>query len=304
MAIRNIVLVGANGRLGPSILQALLSNSSFKVTVLSRQSSSSTYPSSVKHAKVSDDFPVSEVSSALQSQDAVIVTTAGSNDVLQIRLADAAAQAGVQRFIPADFGSCDSAEGSRALKLMPLYRAKKRVREHLQRLVEGEGATLSWTSIVCGHFFDDGLASGLLGFNLKERKVELVDGGEVKWSSTTLGTIGEAVVQVLERPDESRNKLLYIQSFCVSQNQILGVLERVVGSKFEIERVDSEEYIVRKKKEVDENPENKHAREDLVSIVGIVDSNWEKRRDFANGLLGIRGDDLEEVVRRVVEGQK
>ena len=300
MTIRRVTLVGANGKLGRAILYALLSADTFTVTVLSRSSSPSKYPESVHVARVSDDFAEEEVIQALRGQDALVVAFAGSNSDLQIRLASAAAQAGVARFVPADFGSCDSSS-PRALQLIPLYRAKQQVRRHLQQLATASSTSrLSWTSLVCGHFFDYGLRSGLLQFDLEARRARILDGGAIRWSATTLATVATAVVRVLQREDETRNRMLYIQSFCVTQNEVLGSLERATGQKWEVEHVDSEEFISEVKAKVDADPGNKEDRENLVSAVGIVDANWEGKEDFANSLLGLEGEDLDQVVEKVV----
>ena len=297
MALTKIALIGANGTLGPSILSALLSAGIFTVTVLSRQSSKSTYPPSVHVAHLPDDLPSESLLQVLRGQDALVVTFAGSESDLQIRLADAAAQAGVKRFIPADFGSCDSSSPM-ALELVPLYPAKKKVREYLQQLAGRSG--LSWTSLVCGHFFDYGLRSGLLRFDVKKRKARMFDGGEVRWSATTLETIATAVVRVLEKEEETRNRMLYIQSFCVSQNEVLRALERVKGGKWQVEDIKSEEYIEEVKKEMAARPDSAEAVENMVSVVGIVDANWEGKDDFANELLDLKGEDLDEVVRKAL----
>ena len=297
MPLENICLVGANGRLGPAVLHALIDAKDFTVTVISRSSSKSKYPESVRVIHVSDNLPTEELTQVLKGQDALVVTFAGTNDDLQIRLADAAAQAGVKRFIPADFGSCDSGS-PRALELMPLYRAKLKVREHLQELSSSTG--LSWTSLICGHFFDYGLKTGLLSFNVKERRARIYDGGDIKWSASTLETVGTGVAKVLEKPDETRDRILYIQSFCVTQNEVLRSLKRVTGPEWQVEDMDSEEFIKKTKAETDRDPNDAEARESLVSVVGIVDANWESKRDFANSLLDLEGEDMDEVVRRVI----
>jgi putative NADH-flavin reductase len=302
MAIKKVTLVGANGKLGPAILHALLSAGTFTVTVLSRTSSKSTYPPSVHIARVSDDLPDDELVQVLRGQDAVVVVFAGSNSDLQIRLADAAARAGVQRFIPADFGSCDSSS-ARALELVPLYRAKQKVRQHLEQLASDSSqlsSRLSWTSLVCGHFFDYGLKSGLLLFDVEARKARILDGGEINWSATTIETIATAVMRVLQKEDETKNRMLYIQSFCVTQNEVLKSLECVTGRSWQVENVDSEEYIREARVRLDQR--NPKAQEDLVSALGIVDANWEGKGDFANSLLGLKTEDLDQVVRKVIVG--
>lgn len=297
MTITKVALIGANGKLGPAILEALLSAGVFTVTVLSRHSSKSTYPDSVHVTYVSDDLSVGELVDVLHGQDAIVVSFAGSNSDLQIRLADAAAQAGVRRFIPADFGSCDSSS-PRALDLISLYRAKQKVRQHLEQLASC--SSLSWTSLVCGHFFDYGLKSGLLQFDVNAHKARIFDGGDVKWSATTIDTIATAVVRVLQKDDETRNRMLYIQSFCITQNEVLRCLEQVSGHDWQVEHVKSEDYIKEVKREADKDPENVEAMEDLVSVVGIVDANWEGKDDFANKLLGIEDENLEKVIKKVM----
>lgn len=297
MTLRRVLLVGAGGKLGPAIIHALLSAGTFRVTVLLRASSKSKHPDDVHVIRISDDFPTEELVSALEGQDAVVVAAAGANSDLQIRLADVAAQVGVSRFIPADFGSCDSSS-RRAVDLMPLYRAKQKAREHLQQL--STRSSLSWTSLVCGHFFDYGLETGLLSIDLKAHKARIFDSGDIKWSTTTIDTIATAVVRVLEREDETRNRMLYIQSFCITQNQLLKSLERLTGQSWQVEHLRSEDYIAETKAKVDRDPDNGEAREELVSVVGIVDANWEAKQDFANSLLGLQGDDLDQVLTRVI----
>ena len=298
MTIKNVAIIGANGRLGPSVLKAFLSPGSFNVTVLSRKSSKSRYPEIVNVVTISDEPSDEEWTRVLESQDAVVVTTAGSNSDLQIRMADAAAKAGVKRFIPADFGSCDSTN-SRALELNPLYSEKQRVLSHLKQLASSSG--LTWTSLVCGHFFDYGMKSGLLKFDLKARKAVIFDDGDRKWSATNLDTIGTATVRVMQREDETRNRMLYIQSVCTTQNDILRSLKQSTGKDWQVEHIASEEYIKQAKAEVDKNPDDYDVMDDLVAILGMLDTNWEQRKDFANPLLGLENENLDKVIERIVQ---
>lgn len=95
MTIKSVVLLGADGTLGPSVLRALEDNN-FNVTVLKRKSSKSksSYPNQVF---VSDDFEVDELAKVFKGQDAVIATIKGSQTELQKRIADACVKAGVKR---------------------------------------------------------------------------------------------------------------------------------------------------------------------------------------------------------------
>lgn len=66
-----------------------------------------------------------------------------------MRMIDVAIEAGVKRFVPAEWGANSTNE--RCVELVPLMREKRNVVEYL-RGKEAEG--LSWTSFVTGQFFD------------------------------------------------------------------------------------------------------------------------------------------------------
>jgi len=301
MAIQNVAVVGASGRLGGTILQGLLSEPSFKITAIARTASKAHFPDAVTLKQVSDDFTTEELIAALSGQDAVVVCVGGTKAAVQMRIADAAQQAGVQRIIPADFGSFDS-NSELSLRMMPQYVAKGDVRRHCEKLAAksaGEGGAFSWTALVCGHFFDY-LEDGLLQAFPKRNYSRIFDGGEIKWSATTLETVAKATVAVLLKADETKNKRLFIESFLITQNQLQEVLERVTGERWEVEQVESEKFMVETKEEIARNPGNHEAVEDLVGVVGIVEGNWEEKEGFANGLLGLELEDLEQVVRKTL----
>ena len=301
MTIKNVAIIGANGTLGPAVLAALNKAAHFTVTVISRKASKSKYATDQIVKYVSDDPTPDELVEVLQGQDALVATFMGTNDVYQTKLADACVVAGVKRFIPADFGSCDSSS-KLALDLMPLYKAKTRVREHLQGLAK-EGK-LSWTAIVCGHFFDYGLKTDLLSVELKEKKMTVFGDGKYRWSSSTLDRVGLSVVRCLEREEETRNRMVYVQSFCVSQNELKKALERATGEEFEENKVDVDPYIKEMKGRTDKDSNDAIAREGLVSVVGIIDGDWTKKNGFANKALGLEDEDLDVVVKRVLADDK
>lgn len=117
--------------------------------------------------------------------------------------------------------------------------------------------------------------------------------------------------------------MLYIQSFCVSQNEVLRAFERATSSssgsgssgngngnengeggekKWKVTKLDSKVYREEKVKKRDEG--DKQAIEDLVWLLGALDANWEDRKDFAMKDLGLENEDLDAVVRRIVEKQE
>ncbi|KAK6439962.1 hypothetical protein LTR95_003825 [Oleoguttula sp. CCFEE 5521] len=296
MAIKRVTLLGADGELGPAILAALL-NSKFEVTVLKRANSSSPddYPSHVKVAKVDEAFTVSDLTPMLRGQDALVITIKGTQVDLQKRLADAAVAAGVQRIIPADFGSCDSAS-PHAQQLVPLFGAKTQLRSYLTELVEKHSG-FSWTAVVGGHFFD--WRAGFLHLYPKDMRADILGKGDVRSSYSTLSRVGEATARVLSKLTETKNRVVYVQSFSVTQDQILKAFEKASGKQWNVEIFDPAKYEKTWVKKRDGG--DKEAIENLVFMLGALESDWTKKDDFAMELLGLEDEDLDQVVGRCWE---
>lgn len=302
MTISNVALIGGTGTLGAPVLKALKA-SEFNISVLNRQTSKSVYPKT-KVITIPDDLDVDTVAQALRENqiDALIITIAGSHVESQKKLIDAAFKGGVKRVMPAEFGSCDSAD-DKTNEILPLMKGKKVVREYLLSMEgkergNGEGK-LTWTSLVTGHFFDYGLTCGLLKFDVKGHKAYILDGGNIKFSGSNLDFIGKAIIKILEKPDQSANKLLYVHSNHVTQLEVLAALEKVTGDKFErIDQKSQEELDVARPKMLDGDGE---AREEVVAVWGVVASDWKEKEGFANTILGLEEEDLEETIKKVIE---
>jgi len=299
MSTKKVAVIGCNSRIGPDIIAELEASSLFTLTLLQRESSKPAPPHSptTKIITLPNDFPEDKLISALQTHDALISALPGSAVEPHKNLANACIKAGIKRFIPADYGSVDSSD-SVVAELVPLYKQKTAVRKYLTQL-SSQHPEFSWTSLVCGHFFDYGLQTELLAFNVPNGTAEIFDGGDVKWSASTLAQIGKAVVGVLRKPDETRNKMLYMQSFCVSQNEVLVELEKAAGRKFEVKQLSSEEYIKGKKEAVDKGESD--ATEQMVAVLGLTRADWRSEQDFANEMLGLKEEDLAEVVKKTYD---
>lgn len=302
MAIQNVALIGASGTLGPSILNALTA-SEFTPFVLNRHTSKSVYPKT-RVITIPDNLDVQEIASLFREKaiDALVIAIAGSYVEEQKRLIEAAFEGGVKRIIPAEFGSCDSAN-EKTIKLLPLMEGKKRVREYLQSFEvkerEGDRGSLSWTSLVTGHFFDWGLDTGFLKFDIPKKKAYILDGGDIKFSASDLKFIANAVVKVLEKEDETKNKLLYVHSHYVTQNEITNALEKITSEKFERVPQDSNKQIEEARPKMLDGDHD--STEEVVAVHGIVASDWEGKEGFANDLLGLNVQSLEETIKAVTK---
>ncbi|KAK9771795.1 putative NmrA-like domain-containing protein [Seiridium cardinale] len=298
MTIKNVALVGANGNLGGPILDALVSSGLFNVTVLKRASSRSNTTSDpkVNIVTVHDDMTFDSLKAALQGQDACIASFPLKDPEPHLRLVDAAAAAGVKRFIPADYGSCDSST-KQAQELILLFKNKVRVRELCQEHAKKD-LHFTWTSLVAGHFFDWGLRENFLHFDLKTKTADILDDGTYRSSTSTLARVAEAVVKVLQDEDVGRNKMLFMQSFCVSQLDILASLEKATGEKWKTNWIKSDDFIKEYKPKADAG--DYAAVEHLVFALGAIDGDWEKKDGFAMDALGFQNEDLDDIVQKVV----
>jgi hypothetical protein len=143
-----------SGNLGPSIIHELLS-AGFTVTGVTREASASTNST----PKFPDNLPVKSVDyasfdalkAAFQGQD-VVVSVVGTTAIGDQKTAiDAAAAAGVKRFIPSEFGV--NTRKVRGTSIGKILTGKIAVVDYLEEKARGvEGFT--WTGLSTGLFFD------------------------------------------------------------------------------------------------------------------------------------------------------
>ncbi|KAI4213932.1 MAG: hypothetical protein LQ351_003627 [Letrouitia transgressa] len=298
MSLKNVVIIGAGGNLGPSILEALEKNPAYTITVVTRKGSSSTFSSHIKVFRIDDSFPSDQLAEAFKGQD-VVINLSPPVDVDQHKtVIDIAAQAGIKRYLPGEFGS--DTENKDFVALVPVFHAKLEILNYLK---SKESTGLTWTGVANGAFFDWGLNVGFLGFDLKSQSAKIYDGGNVKFSTTVLPTIGKAVDGVLSHPGETANKTVFVQSFTTTQNEILAALEKATGKKWAVTNLSAE-------KTRQEGLE-KLGKGDFSgigdTIVGAVysgneGSNFLNHKKLSNDLFGLKEENVDEAVKKVVSG--
>lgn len=212
----------ASGHVGPTILEKIV-EAGFQVTVLTRQSSNHTFPPSVRVQPV-DYESIESLTSALTGQDAVVSTIAWSALETQLLLAEAAAKAHVKRFIPSEFGSDTLHEKTGSL---PVFVPKAKVLNALKEYAATPDG-LTWTAVVTGPFLDLGIQLGFI-VNVKGKSINLIDGGERTFSTTTLTSVGKTVVNVLENLEETKNRAVYVQSTAITSKKLLELGKKATG---------------------------------------------------------------------------
>ena len=125
--------------------------------------------------------------------------------------------------------------------------------------------------------------------------MQVLDDGNVRWSTSTLSRVGDAVVKILQNPEETKNQIVYIQSFCVSQNQVIESLNRASGHRFAVSHINSQDALDDLKNRRDDGDPD--AIEGTISILGMTRANWEAK--LANRLIGLPDESMDETIKRV-----
>ncbi|KAL4863284.1 hypothetical protein BDV12DRAFT_189792 [Aspergillus spectabilis] len=141
---KNIILVGAGGSLGSVLLNSLLSEPAFRVTILARESPKAlaSIPSSAKVITISDSYPAEDLVKAFKGQDAIVNAITSFSVAEQLKFIDAAIEAGVKRYIPSEYGLDNNTPAAR--ELSPVFGNKGHVQDYLKGK---EASGLTWTAI-------------------------------------------------------------------------------------------------------------------------------------------------------------
>ncbi|CAF9914410.1 MAG: hypothetical protein GOMPHAMPRED_008154 [Gomphillus americanus] len=295
MSFKSVVVVGGGGNLAPVLIKTLL-QSSLKVTVLSRQSSRGTFPPDVNVVKISDEYPHDEIVAALKGHDAVVSTFTS----VQKAVIDASIEAGIKRFVPAEFGSDNrSAEAQAAV---PLWKDKVAAVDYLK---SKESSGLSWTAVACNPFFDwafNVTKGGFFKIDLKNKKALVFDNGNHLWSTSNLHQVGLAVRRVLENPEVVKNKYVFVESFTITQNQLLDGLEKGLDIKFDREVVDGKPWLAEQARQSAAG--NVPAQYSAIIGWSILYGNFKDLKEYGNELLGIPLENFDESLKEIVESLK
>jgi hypothetical protein len=215
----------------------------------------------------------------------------------QNRFIDAALAAGVKRFFPSESGPY-----SRDPKFSKLNQVILPAKASTVDYLRSKEPKMTWSSIVTGAWFDWGMKVGFFGFDLASETVTLIDGGTSVFTTTTLSTVGKALVTMLQHPDETKNTYVFVSSFNVSQKDILGIAEKVNGQKWTLKHITSEEVIA--------NGRRRLAAGDFAGIMDLTRGGAFGKQGLGdsrpyglwNDRLGLPREDIEKAIRDVIQG--
>jgi hypothetical protein len=333
--IKNVLVLGATGSVGPTIVNALISHpQGYTVSILTRPGSfektRSMFPDpEIKIFKAdysSPDVTAEAFKASFENQDAIVSAIATFTVSQQVAIIDAAlAVKSVQRFIPSEYG-IDTSKSDSLEKNVPVAHIKTDIVEYLKK----HESSLSWSAVCTGAFFDWVLQyPGMMGWNVPSRAATIFDGGDVPYEATNIAQIGAAVAAILsatpspgfpdgtakttQMVDITKNKYVYVNSFTTTQNTVLGFLEKHTGTKFKVEAASAAEMakdaIARAAKSVPgfrptDNLEYADGVVEMIfaSIYGNGNLNhFSETKGLWNHALGLKGENVEESVKGAVE---
>ncbi|KAF4336267.1 isoflavone reductase like P3 [Fusarium beomiforme] len=305
--LRKVAIVGASGRLGAFIFNILHQSNKFDITVINRVSSKpAEYPKLTKVIKVNDEYPPSEIVEAFRGNDAVVLALGFATSEEQLaNLARASVEAGVKRLVSSGYGA--DTNNKQVPKVFPIGAAKARTLEHLKSL---EQPGWSWTEVACGSLLDMSIQSGFYGIKAETKTAEILDDGNARFTATTRDGVGQAVVGILSHPDETVNRIVYVSTTELSQNDILEAEQKIIGKQgWKITHVDTDEEIAKSQKIVETATEmmpRMMAMQRLGLAIHVQDrfeANFKERGILDNELLEVPQESIEEVVARVIKRQ-
>ncbi|KAL4783503.1 hypothetical protein BJX76DRAFT_329587 [Aspergillus varians] len=244
-ALQKVTIIGATGHIGQHLISAFTSSPNFHLSIISRDHSSNSnssppnFPSDIPIHRITGNYDTNEpqLIEILTGQDILISAIAAQAIGQQNTIIDAAIKAGVKHFVPSEFGH--DTRNKRAAKLLPGFICAGK-REIVQYLRSKEGSGLRWTAFVTGPVFEMAVFQ-YLGYDLNNKQASLLDDGTHRWSTTTLSAVALAVKNAMLIPDKTANRYLFIESFNISQRDILAALEDLTNAPWAVSYHGAEE---------------------------------------------------------------
>jgi nucleoside-diphosphate-sugar epimerase len=299
MAPTKIAVAGATGNIGLPIVEALLA-ANFEVLALSRKGSKnvSVLPKSPKLTiKEVDYSSESELKQVLEGVQSVVSTLATASLEDQKPLIDAAFAAGVERFIPSEYG-CDTTNPVTAK--LPVFKYKVMMHDVLKAHA-ASNPRFSYSLLMTGPFFDWGLNHGFF-LAPKNHSATLWNGGDVPFSTATVKDIAQAVVGIISHQAETKNRAVYVQSTITTQNKLITYAKEKDGKEWDTTVKSTQEGYDDSMKLLQSGSDIGKAMVGFI-LYGIFSShktgaNWDDKHD--NELLGVT-QLTEQQVKEVVQ---
>ena len=144
-----------------------------------------------------------------------------------------------------------------------------------------------------------------MGFDLKSKTATICDSGTTPTNFTLLATTGLATVAILDKPTETANRYVFVNSFRTTQNEILSALQTVTHQKWKVEHTTCEEESRVGKEKLEKGDWCGIGQAIMGASYSGGKYDFAEGRELDNELLGLPMDeDLEATVERIVRGEQ
>lgn len=237
-----ILIFGATGQIGAFITEAILSaNPAFQhVAIFTSENTARTKPDLLRgwtergvSIITGDVADKGQVLAAYKGIDTVV--SAVGRNVLDhqtdlLRWADEQENGSVQWFLPSEYGT-DIEYGPKSATEKP-HQLKLKVRKFAREALK----RVKCTYVVTGPYIDMyftlfGAADKVGGYDVQNKRAVLVEDGNGKVGFTSMRDVGKGVVAALQHPEASFDRVIKIQSFVVTPEEILTEFEKQTGGQ-------------------------------------------------------------------------
>lgn len=143
-----------------------------------------------------------------------------------------------------------------------------------------------------------------MGFDLPNKTATLVDGGNTRFTTSTVAQIGRAIISVLKNPSETNNQLVFVESFTTTQVEVLAALQDATGQEWEVKEEKSENLRLEGLKKVGEG-DILGGGASLITALVLGREGLEDHTNVKGGIwnrrLGLEAESIGETVRDVLK---
>ena len=211
-------------------MDALLKTGKHTITALTRVGSKGEFPEGVKVVEVDYDNEESIVAALKDQQFLAITLSVRAPPNTHSNIVKAAIKAGVKYIMPNAYGGD---------LFNPLLADEPYAKANVGKIREITELGGDYIMMVCGFWYEWSLALGeyWYGIDIRNKKVVFYDDGKTKIKSSTWEQCGRAFAALLSLPESGaspsvadfKNKTVGLESFEVSQRDMLDSLHRVLG---------------------------------------------------------------------------
>ncbi|KAL5476929.1 hypothetical protein ACEPAI_3115 [Sanghuangporus weigelae] len=238
MVKQSVLVIGATGATGSSIVNGLMESGNFAVIAGVRPSSAEKPEVEILKSRGVeiriidlDLWTVDQTAEQLKGVDTVISAVYFTAIPRQKLLADACKKAAVKRFVPDDWASA-CVRGVRSF-----HDQKLAIHDYVKEI--GIGFTfidVGWWMQVTPPFADLGFPQPIV----KRVSTSYIGSGDVKCAVTDKRDIGKFVARIIA-DDRTLNQYVFCWTEGVTLNEIIALAERVSGRKINVEHISADE---------------------------------------------------------------